>query len=179
MQINGYANYLGKVHQQYFTQQFKGYYGKEFLTLVDCDFDEHSDTSWLRSIVRKHRKVFHPLQHLLLLSFLNVSVKDLDQFKGKQYKPFGQAPYYCLNPAAGHYKNRVIEDVTITTCTDTRRPVGTLSCKCGFVYSRRGPNIDENDVFRIGRIKVFGDIWLAKLKELVASGLSYYVSNKF
>ncbi|MGG0718918.1 TnsD family transposase [Robertmurraya massiliosenegalensis] len=174
MQINWYANYLGKVHQQYFTQQFKKYYGKEFLTLVDCDFDEHSDTSWIRNIVRKHHKAFHPVPHLLLLGFFNVSVKELKQLKGQRYEPFGQAPYYCLNPAVDHYKKRVIADLTITTCTDTRRPVGTFSCDCGFVYSRRGPDIDENDVFMIGRIKAFGDIWLAKLKELVASGLSYY-----
>ncbi|MBB6447891.1 TnsD family Tn7-like transposition protein [Bacillus benzoevorans] len=174
MQINGYANHLGKVHQQYFTKQFKRYYGKEFLTLVDCDFDEHSDTSWLRSIVRKHRKAFHPVQHLLLLGLLNVSVKDLEQFKGKQYQPFGQAPYHCLNPAADHYKKRVIAEVTITTCTDTRRPVGTFSCECGFIYSRRGPDMAESDSFKIGRIKAFGDVWLARLKELVPEGLSYY-----
>lgn len=174
MQINNYSNHLGKVHQKYFSQQFKRYYGKEFLALVDCDFDEHSDTSWIRSIVRKHRKAFHPVQHILLLGFLNTSVKDLEPLKGKQYQPFGQGPYYCLNPAAEHYKKSVIEDVTITTCTNTRRPVGTFICKCGFIYSRRGPDLDEDDVFRIGRIKAFGHIWLAKLKELIASGLSYY-----
>lgn len=174
MQINGYANHAGKVHQQYFTQQFKRYYGKKFLTLVNCDFDEHSDTTWLRSIVRKHRKAFHPVQYLLLLGFLNVSVKDLEQFKGKKYEPFGQAPYYCLNPAASHFRKRVIAEVTITTCTDTRRTVGTFSCDCGFVYSRRRSEVDDNDVFKIGRIKRFGDIWIAKLKELVASGLSSY-----
>lgn len=174
MQVNGYANHFGKVHQQYFTQQFKKYYGEEFLTLVDCDFDEHSDTSWLRNIVRKHRKAFHPVQHLLLLQFLNVSFKDLENFIGKKYEPFGQAPYYCLNPAAEHYKQRVISNVTITTCTDTRKPVGTFSCDCGFVYSRRGPDVDKSDVFKVGRIKSFGHEWQAKLMELATSGLNPY-----
>lgn len=174
MQLDSYANHLGKVHQQYFTQQFKKYYGAEFLRLVDCDFDEHSDSSWLRNIVRKHRKAFHPVQHLLLLQFLNVSFKDLEKFKGKKYEPFGQAPYYCLNPAADHYKKRIISKVAITTCTDTRKPIGTFSCECGFVYSRRGPDIDDADVFKIGRIKGFGHVWQAKLMELMASGLSYY-----
>lgn len=174
MQINGYANHFGKVHQQYFTQQFKKYYGEEFLTLVDCNFDEYSDTSWLRNIVRKHRKAFHPVQHLLLLQFLNVSLKDIESYKGKKYEPFGQPPYYCLNPAAEHYKERVISKVTITTCTDTRKPVGTFSCDCGFVYSRRGPDVDKSDAFKVGRIKSFGHEWQAKLMELATSGLNPY-----
>lgn len=174
MQVNGYANHFGKVHQQYFTQQFKQYYGDEFLTLVDCDFDEYSDTSWLRSIARKHRKAFHPVQHLLLLQFLNVSFKDLENLRDKKYEPFGQAPYYCLNPVAEHYKQRVISSVAITTCTDTRKPVGTFSCDCGFVYSRRGPDVDESDALKVGRIKNFGPVWQAKLMQLATSGLSPY-----
>lgn len=174
MQANGYANHFGKVHQQYFTQQFKKYYGEEFLTLVDCNFDEHSDTSWLRNIVRKHRKAFHPVQHLLLLQFLNVSFSDLENFIGKKYEPFGQAPYYCLNTAAEHYKKRVISKVAITICTDTRKPVGTFSCDCGFVYSRRGPDVDKSDALKVGRIKNFGPVWQAKLIQLATSGFSYY-----
>lgn len=174
MQVNGYANHFGKVHQQYFTQQFKKCYGEEFLTLVDCNFDEHSDTTWLRNIVRKHRKAFHPVQHLLLLQFLNVSFKELENYVGKKYEPFGQAPYYCLNPAADHYKKRVISNVAITTCTDTRKPVGTFSCDCGFVYSRRGPDVDMADALKVGRIKNFGPVWQAKLMQLVTSGLSPY-----
>ncbi|MGG2113415.1 TnsD family transposase [Lysinibacillus pakistanensis] len=172
MQISGYANHFGQVQQQYFAEQFKKYYGEEFLSLVNCNFDEYSDTSWQRNIVRKHRKAFHPVQHLLLLQFLKVSFKDLGNFEGKCYEPFGQAPYYCLNPAANHYKKRVISKVAITTCTDTRKPVGTFSCNCGFVYSRRGPDRDKEDTFKVGRIKSFGPAWQAKLMELATSGLS-------
>ncbi|MCM3181172.1 TnsD family transposase [Cytobacillus horneckiae] len=174
MQLNGYSNHLGKVHQQYFTKQFKQYYGEEFLSLVNCDFDEQSDTSWLRSIVRKHRKAFHPVQHLLLLNFLGTSVKELSNLKEKTYQPFGETPYYCLNPAADHYKEQVVTELRVTTCTTTRKPVGTFTCSCGFVYSRRGPDVKEEDVFKMGRIKAFGDVWMAKLQGLLSKGLSYY-----
>lgn len=174
LQVNGYANHFGKVNQQYFTQRFKNYYGTEFLKQVDCDYEEFSDTSWVRSIVRKHRKAFHPIQHLLLLNFFNVSIEELDDFKGKRYQPFGSSPFYCLNPAANHFKQRVIETVNITTCTDTRRPVGTFSCSCGFIYSRRGPDLNEDDKFKIGRIKTYGDTWLSKLKQLALNNYSYY-----
>ncbi|PGA70813.1 TnsD family Tn7-like transposition protein [Bacillus pseudomycoides] len=174
MQINGYANYFGNVNQQYFTQQFKLHYGEEFLSLVDCNFDVNSDTSWVRSIVRKHRKAFHPVQHLLLLNFLGVSIIEINNVVGKEYKPFGEAPYYCLNPATSHYKGRVITDLSITNCTDTRKPVGTFTCSCGFIYSRRGPDQYQDDAFKVGRIKNFGEVWKAKLQRLVAQGLSYY-----
>lgn len=174
MQVNGYANYSGKVHQEHFTKQFKLHYGEEFLSLVDCNFDENSGTSWPRSIVRKHRKAFHSVQHLLLLNFLGTSINELSKLKGKKYHPFGDAPYFCLNPAANHYKERVVRDVSITTCSDTGKPVGTFTCDCGFVYSRRGPDVNERDVFRVGRIKSFGDVWEAKLQSLLLKGLSYY-----
>lgn len=174
MQINGYANHLGKVHQKYFVEKFKSYYGEELLTLIDCNFDECSDTSWIRSIVRKHRKAFHPIQHLLVLNFLGVSVKNLKSLDGKIYKPFGEGPYYCLNPAADHYKKRVINDVVITTCSKTRKPVGTFECECGFIYSRRGPDNSESDNYRLGRIKEFGHIWLKKLKHLVANQICFF-----
>lgn len=174
MQINGYANHVGQAHQRYFTEQFKLHYGEEFLSLVGCNFDVHSDTSWLRSIVRKHRKAFHPIQHLLLLNFLGVSIKDLTNLIGKEYKPFGEAPYYCLNPAANHYKELIAMDLRITTCTDTRKPIGIFTCSCGFIYSLRGPDEHEEDALKIGRIKAFGNVWREKLQNLLAKGLSYY-----
>ncbi|WIZ91155.1 TnsD family Tn7-like transposition protein [Staphylococcus aureus] len=110
----------------------------------------------------------------MLLQFLNVSFKDLDNFIGKKYEPFGQAPYYCLNPAAEHYKKRVISNVNITTFTDTRKPVGTFSCDCGFIYSRRGPDVNKLDALKVGRIKNFGHVWQKKLIQLAKSGLSPY-----
>lgn len=174
MKVNGYANHFGKVNQQYFTKQFKLHYGEEFLSLVDCNFDEILDASWLRSIVRKHRKGFHPVQHLLLLNFLGVSITEISNLIEKEYKPFGEAPYYCLNPTVSHYKERVITDLRITSCTDTRKPVGTFTCNCGFVYSRRGPDLNEAAALIVGRIKAFGDVWIEKLQSLLSKRVSYY-----
>lgn len=55
----------------------------------------------------------------------------------------------------------------VTHCGDSKRPVGTFTCSCGFIYSRRGPDSSAEDRYRIGRIKNFGPVWEKKLKELV------------
>lgn len=57
-------------------------------------------------------------------------------------------------------------DCEITACFKTRKPVGTFKCSCGFIFARLGPDQDEADVYRIGRIKEFGSVWLEKLTKM-------------
>ena len=167
LQINGYANYFGKINQEKLAEQFVRFYGDELLELLNLTVDKENPSCWLKAITRKHRKSFHPIQHILLLNFFEVSVEELKDIVGKKYNPFGEAPYYCLNPAADHYQERIIKQIIITNCTDTRNPVGTFKCTCGFIYSRRGPDLAIEDQFKIGRIKDFGFIWFQKLNRLI------------
>lgn len=83
-----------------------------------------------------------------------------------QNVPFGLGSWPCLNKAANHYRDPVFDECVLTRCSSTKLPVGTFSCSCGFVYSRRGPDKNEIDKFRIGRIKSFGPVWHSKLKVL-------------
>ncbi|UTW70797.1 hypothetical protein KHA80_09250 [Anaerobacillus sp. HL2] len=47
------------------------------------------------------------------------------KFSTRKIQPFGDGPYYCLNPAAvDHYKQRAVTELVVTICTDTRKPVG-------------------------------------------------------
>ncbi|MDC3424331.1 TnsD family Tn7-like transposition protein [Aquibacillus sp. 3ASR75-11] len=120
-----------------------------------------------------------PIRHLLFISFLGEKVDSFYQFASESYQPFGKGPYLCLNAAAEHYFNPVIPTVKVTICTDTRRPVGTFTCSCGFSYSRRGPDQTEEDPYRIGRIKQFGPVWQDKLSYLLhVEKLSYYAAAK-
>lgn len=174
LQVNGYANYFGKIDQQKLAEQLIKFYGVELLELLDSTVDLNNTSCWLKAITRKHRKAFHPIRHILLLNFLGVAVEELKDLVGKKYYPFGEAPYYCLNPAANHYEEKVVKEVIITSCTDTGKPVGTFKCECGFTYSRRGPDINKNDVFKVGRIKDFGVVWIQELNRLInIEGLSY------
>mgnify|MGYP000859432450 CR=1 FL=1 len=175
----GFSNINGKVNQKKLAEQFQLFYGKELLYAVQSSVSYEDPNCWLKNITRKHQKSFHPVRHILLIYFLGESIETAYNYASKEFQPFGEAPYCCLNPAATHFKERVISDIQITICTDTRRPVGTFRCSCGFVYSRRGPDQDLEDLFKIGRIKQFGHVWESKLNQLVhVEKKSWYVVAK-
>ncbi len=100
------------------------------------------------------------------MRFLGVPVEAF--FKSdRTYKPFGAGPWLCLNAAAEHYLKPKITNLTISLCCDTKKPVGTFTCSCGFIYCRTGPDRTEEDTRRTGKIKVVGDVWQQQLRHLV------------
>lgn len=161
------ATPTGRVRQRDLSTGFLNYYGNELLNLLQSPVNKSSD-SWLNNIVRKHRKAFHPIRHLLLLRFLSTPIEYFFA-KSSEYKPlpFGEAPWPCLNAGSNHYKENTVYKCDITRCCDTKKPVGTFYCSCGFIYSRRGPDREINDRYKIGRIKSFGKEWEARLRYLV------------
>lgn len=161
----------GFVHQLVFLEEFKTFYDDELLQLLHSRVNEESESIWLKAIVRKHRKVFHPIRHILMMRFF---AGTTERFFSKNYvfEPFGKGPWPCLNPTAGHYLKSVIDNLIISTGSKTRKPVGTFKCSCGFEYSRTGPDQDGNDRYRIGRIKQFGAVWESQLKVSLAGELS-------
>lgn len=162
----GLASINGRVYQAELIKAFKDFYGESFLKTVQSDIDNNFENNWLSSIVRKHRKAFHPMRHLLLIRFLFGDNKEFF-YEKQDYKPFGFGPWLCLNAAAEHYGKPVVMDIVITHCYDIKLPVGTFKCSCGFIYSRRGPDKSKEDTFKVGRIKQFGPVWEDKLRELV------------
>lgn len=125
--------------------------------------------SWLSRIFRKPRSSFHPLLHALVIQFLWGGI----QLMPSQAKviPFGNGPWPCLNKVVDHYGELIINDIRITQCSDTNRPIGSFKCNhCGFNYSRRGPDIAIVDIFTYGRIKDFGHIWREKADILLEKG---------
>lgn len=170
LQNKGYATSKGRVYQKDLVHDFIGFYGDDFLATVQCQINLESDDNWLSCIVRKHRKAFHILMHLLLIRFLFDSA-DAFIRNDEKYMPFGTGPWPCLNPAVDHYKSLVVNKVKVTHCYDTKHPVGTFECNCGFVYSRRGPDTSPNDKFKVGRIKSFGLVWEKKLIKLFENNM--------
>ena len=122
-------------------------------------------------MLRKKNKTSHPIRHLLLARFLGISIDDLFN-KKLDYKPFGYGPWPCLNKSSDHYLQPVVTDMKVTYGADVKKPIGTFKCSCGFVYSRSGPDMTEDARYKIGRIKVFGSVWEARLKELIEKNLS-------
>ncbi|MGE7694964.1 TnsD family transposase [Lysinibacillus sp. NPDC094177] len=175
----GYVKANGTIDQRRLKEDFIKKFKTDFLSLMQSLPSGVEGNCWLRAITRKHRKSFHPVRHLLFIHFFGESVDTIKQYANKHYRPFGEGPYLCLNPAAEHYLQPVITNLEVTRCNDTKRPVGTFSCACGFVYSRKGPDKTEEDKTKIGRIKMFGDAWLNKLEQLIKKDkLSYKACSK-
>lgn len=167
----GIATPNGRVFQRDLLLDFTQFYSKEYLHLMQSDV-EFKDMSWLSIIVRNPRTASHPIRQLLMIRYLYGSA-ELFFTTLTAYQPFGHAPWICLNAGADHYLQPVVHKCKITYCSDTKKPVGTFSCDCGFVYSRRGPDISESDKYKIGRIKCFGRVWEGKLLELHSLGMSF------
>jgi hypothetical protein len=167
----GLANINGRVRYKELIGKFKDYYGEEFLELVQSNVDDNNESSWLRMIIRKHRKSFHPIRHLLMIDFLDMNLDELIYTK-KNYQPFGEGKWPCLNPASEHYKKFVVSELEIKYSSEEKASIGTFKCECGFVYHRKGPDTKLEDIYKITRVKQYGHVWEDKLKELVKQKLA-------
>lgn len=167
----GYANINGRVNQKHLLRDFIDYYSPEILNILQSGIDINSESNWLSKVTQKHRKSFHPIRHLLLIRFLGLSIEEFFHIIHTE-KPFGEKPWPCLNAGAEHYLKPVVTDLKISYDSKSKKTIGTFTCDCGFVYKRSGPDVDNNDRYKIGRIEEFGDVWKGKLRELVNRKLS-------
>lgn len=152
----------GSIRQKELTKEFVGFYGSKFLDKLNCSVNYEETDNWLSKLVRKPRIAIHPLRHILLMRFIGLTPEEFFN-NYSEYYPFGKGPWFCLNSAADHYKLPVIQECDISRDYKTGVPVGTFTCSCGFIFSRKGPDKLNSDQYKIGRIKEFGDIWKNKL----------------
>lgn len=113
---------------------------------------------WLPGMVRKHRKLAHPLQHLILETFFDS--------RAQSEGPFGDGPWPCCNPIAPH-----VGSLTVTSVTRHRNrghDVGVFACTCGYVYTRRF--VQATGVLESPRVRQFGPLLDVELKRLVERG---------
>ncbi len=113
---------------------------------------------WLPSLVRKHRKVAHPLQHILLDAFLD----SRDESTG----PFGMGPWPCCNPLAPHVGSLTV--ASVARHRNHGHEVGVFACSCGYVYTRRF--IQGTGVLEPPRVQNFGPLLDIELRRLVERG---------
>lgn len=173
LQQKGLATVSGRIRWLDLIPMFNQFYGEKLLSDLNCFIDKAKEDTWLHKMLRKPRVSCHPLRHILFLGFLGETISSMEnQIKEISYEPFGRGPWLCLNKASEHYQKPVITSCIITRDYKTGLPVGTFSCSCGFVYSRKGPDETSEDCFKIGRIKVFGLVWERKLSELAETDLS-------
>ncbi|MFC8689595.1 TnsD family Tn7-like transposition protein [Brevibacillus porteri] len=169
----GYVTASSRIRQQLLAKHFKDFHGDELLEILDSTFLENHESSWLTFSTRKEQRSIHPIRQILLIRFHYGSFQSFISQLDKKYSPFGNAPWPCLNKAADHFRELIVQECQITRCSDTGRPVGTFFCECGFIYSRRGPDLSIEDKYKRGRIKAFGHVWFEKLQCCLQEGLSY------
>jgi hypothetical protein len=163
----GLATYTGSIHARRLIEEFNCYYSPAFLKLLHCELrgSDLEKSNWLLRLVRRSKYAVHPLYHLLLMQFLGCTVEEFFQLP-KELNFFGEGPWLCLNPAAGHYKQPVIKEYRPGKRLRNNKPVGIFNCECGFSYARTGPDISREDMLRIGKVISFGLVWETKLKKL-------------
>lgn len=166
----GFVNISGRIKQNELYEAFIGFYDKKVLHLLESDIDNEYEYNWLRVITRNSKRTVHPIRHLLFINFLGMTLEEFFGCILEEFKPFGEGPWPCLNPIAEHYKQDVVEDMVLSMDYKVKRPVATLSCSCGFVYSRMGPDNNISDRYKIGRKKQFGEVWESKLKAYLQKG---------
>lgn len=173
LQQIGLATVSGRIRWIELIPMFNRFYGDNLLYELNCFIERDKENTWLHKLLRKPRVSCHPLRHILLLGFLGEKINTLvNHYDEGIYQPFGSGPWRCLNKAAEHYKELEIFSCRVTKDYKTGLPVGTFSCSCGFVYSRKGPDKTVEDSLKVGRIKVFGLVWEQKLSELSTLDLS-------
>lgn len=165
----GFCTLKGYVDRQGIINSFCQFYGSELLDFLNSSV-ETSERNWLTEIFQKHRKSFHPIRHLLVIIYFNDELINFFSNYNREIEPYGKGPWYCLNPVCPNFKKKVITNIIITRDIKKKIPVGTFNCECGFRYSRSGYDRNEIDLFRIGQIKDYGEVWKLKLKELIKSG---------
>lgn len=164
----GYITTANHVRQQDLHKDFLRKIPNDFLEKYESFLDTDDEYNWLKVLTRNINRHVHPIRHLYFLCFLEQDVERFLEEVTEDQGSFGSGPWPCLNKAANHYKRLVIEKVTVTRDYKSNAPIGTFECSCGFVYARKGPDQFTDDLYHIGRIKVFGNLWKAKLIELEA-----------
>jgi transposase-like protein len=155
-----------RIKQKELISRFLALFSHELLHRIGVP-EPKGDYNWLSSMLRNSQRSYHPLLHTLLILFIWGEIEGV--LTPLIDAPFGIGPWPCLNKVVGHYKKRTIQDVKITRCSDTGKPVGAFRCEeCGFHYSRRGPDLrGAEDIYSYGRVKDFGSKWREKVDTLL------------
>lgn len=155
----------GRIKYAKLNADFLNYYSTDFLKRLNLNFDVDDRKHWIYSVIIPHKqRVINPLKHLLLIRFLFGDIQELINYKIPN-NPFGEPPYICLNRIADHYGKAVVNNYTLDYVNPNKTPRITIKCSCGFTYVKLGGYKSEEDKYKVGMIKEYGDLWDNKLRE--------------
>lgn len=116
---------------------------------------------------KKKRVSINPIYYIILMLFFGGTINDFLTQKIK-YLPFGEGPWPCLNKVCLKFKEKTIQRVELKNTKHFGKPRGVFTCnKCGFTYSRLGPDSNEDDCHIFDLIFETGELWNSKFEELL------------
>lgn len=157
--LNRHSNHTAI--QQLLDDKIPTQYMKEFTI-------DNRDTYWLVHLTGGHNFIsVHPLRLICLNYALNITMEQI--FSGlEEYLPFGSSPWLCLNPVCNHYKESVINSVSIRTNKKDNNPLGVFTCPhCSYSYMRKGPDIEKLHLSEKSRALNYGEMFKERLLHLV------------
>lgn len=156
----GFLSINDRIKQREVYEEFKCFFGEDLLNILQSNIDYSNEYNWLKVLLRKSKRVVHPLRQVLFIMFICGSTK---QFFTDDIHAYNKPKYPCLNHFCESYHKLNIDDYKITADYKTREPVITIRCTCGFVYSRKV----NKDIYTIGRVKEYGALWEKNLYHLL------------
>ena len=160
LQAAGLAYAAHRVDQQRLNEAFRRHHHEVLGLVPGLLEDGRFRGDWLAAMGRKHRKAFHPLQHVLLQDFLDHQELALH--------PFGEDPWPCLNPLAKHRNKATIS--TVRLHRNHGHLVGVFACPCGYSYTRS--YFDGKGTIGPRRFQAYGPMLEPALREMITSGQS-------
>lgn len=160
LQAAGLAYSARRTNQQQLDEQFRRHH-REVLGLSPGLLNGNRFRGeWLAGMGRKHRKAFHPLQHVLLQDFLD--------HQERVPHPFGEGPWPCLNPLARHRNKAMIPAVRLHR--NHGHLVGVFACPCGYSYTRS--YFSGNGTVGPPRFQNYGPMLEPAFREMIQTGQS-------
>jgi hypothetical protein len=148
-------------------RRFVASYPRELLEILHCEPDIHRCDNWLSRLINHNESNRYPLYHLLFMyllgytaeSFLslpvNVDERDIS----------GEGPWPCLNPTCRYYRQFCIKERKLMYVGT--RPLGIISCECGFTYRRdESDSVQDGNPFQLRSVVAYGSVWEATLRSL-------------
>lgn len=176
------ATRSGFVRQERLKEFLANCYSPELLAIFPGSLSERND--WFTRMLTRLKlgHTIHPLMHLLMIQALGYTAEEffgawatLAHGGGESDdRPFGEAPWPCLNKTSEHYQQSTIREYQLTyTREPNSRPMGTFVCNCGFVYVRIGPDTSAEDKRKFLRIESHGALWETTVARLWADPSLY------
>lgn len=161
----GLATYRGQVQVSRLQKAFLCSYPESVLEQLEGHHGGLQSGLAVSALVHRSRTSRTPIHHLIFIHFLGYTAETFWRIP-RETEYFGKGPWPCLNPAAGHYGQLLIKTCAMRMSPTDGRPVGTFHCRCGFDYSRVGPDWSPMMRGRMSRVVTYGPVWERKLRTL-------------